>query len=350
MTDLVGANLGVVCDGRDNSAALTSLFAAITSGSRVTLPSGVCRFSGPLTLPGVDDVRLDAGGCVLTYTGSYLWCDLVTLGTSVGASGNWCSAAGWKISDFTIRSLTPMLAGAGLKLNDVCDSVIDNFTGDGNKRGNGNLFNGMHWDGGNSVTWNGGCARGKNAAFIVNGDFGQQFTDPTLAGGITLVQSGDGLVVGGNVGGLQVDQTNILENRRNVVIDNSQIGLANNQLFFGPHCTVDVTSGSPDQGFIVNDFGGPLSYLFYKGWIASSGGFGMGFGPGVKWQAQLDGATVLGNKGDGIIVLSTGVTLSVVGGRVQGNGGYGIHTVPGVSVTTSGVLFGGNGLGDMGVG
>lgn len=310
----------------DNTAALQALFDSITPGSAVALPPGPILFSALLTLPAVNHVNFYGNGSELIYTGPAGAGDLITLGTTVPTG---LSVGEWSVYDLTILSNVKLTAGAAFRANDLCDSVFYNPTLGGNILGNANLWTGGHFNGGNSITLVGGRARGQNAALIVNGDPNVQFTDFLLTGGIVLVQSGTGLVVGGNVGGLSVDQAAILENGINVAIDNSQVNVANSQLFFGPLAAIDKTLGDPGQGIVINDPGGPLSYLTLNGtWISSASSLGLAAGYNVRWVIQITGGTII-DCGYGIVLESPNVELQATGTAIRNSAGYGIMNLLG---------------------
>ena len=286
---------GARCDGvTDDTAALSAWAAAAAPNSRMVVP-GICVFKGPIAFPRINDVAIEGAGhpSQLLYAGSATTGNIVTIGTSIGN----CSVTGWSIHGVRLMSNTVMTGGDALLLNDVCESDIDNVDVGGDLGGNQNWFNAVHFNGGNAIRMRGYSFSGSGAAEIINGDSSIQFTDMFQVNG-KLTHSGKGLVVGGNVGGLIVDQTDILLNGANVVVDQSQAPVPNSQLFFLGGAAIDATnnglSGASGIGLEIKDAGSPNSVLTMVGpWLASSGKQCLEVDSGTNWQIDLVGGNVV---------------------------------------------------------
>ena len=93
--------------------------------------------------------------------------------------------------------------------------------------------------------------------------------DPMFVQGIVF-NSGTGIHLCGGVGGFEADQTSVIGNGTNVLIDRACAAKANTQMFFGTAFVSDTTAASPGIGVHVSDPGAPNWILIYKGWLASA--------------------------------------------------------------------------------
>lgn len=263
---------GAHCDGvTDDTAALQSWLSTFAPFTQAVIP-GLCIFTAPLVAPSVDNVALwgTGKGSALIYAGASTTINGLTIG-SIVASG--CSVKGWTIQGVRVMSQTQMTAGDGLLIQDMCGSEISNLAvGDNPDLLNGDThwWNGLHFNGGNSIHMRGFFLAAKNTAEIVNGDANHDFTDLYQAQG-KIVNSTIGLNIAGRAGGVTTDQTDILENGTNIRVSQDQIAQGNNQIFFGPGVAIDATSGGAGIGIDVADPGGGEAMLVFAGtWLASA--------------------------------------------------------------------------------
>lgn len=353
---------GAICDGvSDDTAALRAWAAATRAGDRLTLPNATCRFEGPITFPTVDGVSIEGAGrqSELRYAGAATTGTLITIGRATDPEG--CSVKYWTIRDLRLVSDTVMTGGEAILFGHLCESEIRNISIGNDIYGDGNLFDGLHFAGGNSVRMIGYSIRTSNIGEIVHGDVDHQFTDLYQSGGGKIAKTRIGLLVGGRVGGLTVDQTDILLNGENIRIDRSRVPMANGQLFFGPGVAIDytrVTGGFSDGiGVRLDDAGSYSSQLVFSGtWLASAQKAANGdeakclyvSAASLDWRITYTGGVITNCDGDGIRSDSPRAALSVVGTRIgDDNTGFGVdQTVPNPRVILSGIAWGRNGRGD----
>lgn len=259
-------SFGAKCDGvTDDTTALQAWAAAVVADSAVFIP-GVCVFKATITFPLVNRVTMDGPGTLL-YTGSNTTSD----GIVIGQANVGCAVYGWTIKRLRLMSSTKMTAGDGFHALDACVINMHNITvGDG-LGGNQNWFNAVHFDGGNTVRVNNYAFSGGGAALTLNADNTYGFTDPFFTNGI-LVNSLIGFHLGGGVGGLTIDTTDVLQNGTNVLIDQAIQPKVNGTLFFGEGFLSDVTNptlypAAPQIGVHVSD---PDAVIVYKGWLSSA--------------------------------------------------------------------------------
>jgi hypothetical protein len=349
-------DFGARCDGStDDTSALTSWASAVRAGSRLVLP-GACIFKSPIAFPQVNDVTIEGSGHsgALIYAGALTTGNIITIGTTNGG----CSVVGWSIHGVRLMSNTVMTAGDALRLNDVCESDFANLDIGGDLGGNQNWFNAIHFNGGNSARLRGYSFSGSGSAELVNGDAGAQYTDLFQANG-KLSHSGVGLHIAGNVGGMVIDQTDILLNGANVLIDQSQTAVANSQLFFGFGVAVDATNnagGGSQIGIEFADAGGANSVVFFTGtWIGTSGRQCVLFDSGVQWQATFSGGSIANchppSSSNGALENdSLNTIIGVSGTKFFLNGGNGPdvnNTVANNSLSISGARFAANPNGNI---
>ena len=327
-------SFGGVCNGvTDDTAALINWANAATQYSTLAL-YGNCVLKSPLTFPIVNHVQITGKGSI-TYAGSSGTVNIIT----IGSTNNDCSVHDWFISDISIRSTTNMTAGDALRINDMCDSQLINVDVGRLLNGDGMLYNAIHFNGGNTVYYNGGGASAKNVAMIVNGDPTVQFTDFYL-NCTTLVQSKIGLEVAGNVGGLNAVCGDILLNNVNIQVDRGVVNVANNQIFLGPNLALDQTTGGANHDLYITDPGGPYSLLFTSGtWIASAANDCIQVAPGVGWTIHMSGGTVYNCGGAGIYLPSSAVKIDISGVLMDYINNYAINN-PSATANKCAVTFG----------
>lgn len=358
-TKPTAAPFNAKCDGvTDDSTAMTAWAAAITTNSVAVLPNSTCVFKTPLVFAQVNGVTLRGEGrqSQLLYTGASTTANVVTVG-STAFPANGCSEYRWTVSNIRLMSSTVMTAGDGLFLGHMCESLLNNVEVGGDLGGgNANWFNAIHFYGGNTIHMKGYFFSGSNTGELINGDLTTQFSDMFQTGG-KIVHSAIGLKIAGNVGGFNIDQTDILLNNTNVLIDQSQVAVANVQIFFGPEVDSDLTQTGfgLGAGFVVADPGSGNSLLFFSGtWLASAqpgasgpGGACLWLQAGVQWRVTMSGGTMFGCKGDGLKNDSVATTVNVAGTYISNNSGYGVNNTSGVAnVVTQAAAYGGNTLGN----
>lgn len=334
LADLLGAALtpqmfGAKGDNsNDDTAALKAWAASASSGKALACPAGNYLFKDTIDFgSGKYHVSIKCSGSVFYYTGTDTTKTLFTAGAT---APNGCSDTDWVFEDFSVKSNTVMTAGDAFKLSDFCASELRNISVGRDLNGDQRLWNGLHFNGGNSVHYKGSGASARNVAMIVNGDPKIQFTDFWFDGGV-LLTSGTGLVIGGNVA-FNAISGDILENHINVLIDQSQVPAPNIQVFFGPNIAIDATTGAPDTGILVNDPGFSNSYLYFEGtWVASARGNCIVIN-GDQWQVNYTGGNV-GNCGaTGYYQSGNHVHANFVGTYIWGNQ-YGLTRKDGTTGT-----------------
>ena len=136
-----------------------------------------------------------------------------------------------------------MSGGFGVTFNEICDGELSEVTFGGQFGGSNAWYNAVHFNGGNTLHVRGVVVTGRNDGITINGDsVGNYFTDPYFHQ-VKIVGLPDvGLRIAGEVGGLTIDHADILENGENIRVDQSQVAVANGQLFFGPGAASDATN------------------------------------------------------------------------------------------------------------
>lgn len=341
---------GAKCDGvTDDSTALASWAASLTGGIAGYIP-GNCLFKTAFSFPTSNGTTIYGDGInsKLTYAGANTTNNVVTLGGTNTA----CTSTGWTLSNFQMVSTTIMTGGDALHVNGLCQVLINNIDIGGGSRGNSNFYNGIHFVGGNTVYMIGYQFRASNIAEIVNGWSSNQFTDMFQSHG-TVVGATVGINIAGNVGGFNIMNSDVLTNGTNYLIDQSQVGSPNLQVFFGPNTNSDVTTGGAGIGININDAGGSLSTLWFSGtWVASAGtgvaGKCLYAQSGVTWKITMTGGTVYNCQGDGIRNDSVNTVWNITGTTIRNNGAWGINnTVSNTNISINNVFFASNSSGNF---
>jgi hypothetical protein len=349
---------GAACDGAtDDSAALVAWAAAAVNGAYMVVP-GTCLFKSSLVFPaGVNYVRLTGG--TLLYAGDSTNITAV----KVGDPGHGvCEATGWSISGLRIKSSTPMTGGEALLLGDVCHfDINDLHVGGQFGDDNGNWFIGVHGAGGNSIHLRGLFARASNTAEVINGDVSVQLTD-WFQDHATIVKSGLGLDIAGNVGGFVMNSGDIVGNGANVRVTQDQIQVANHQVFFGSAVAIDGTDltsypSGTGIGIELTDPGSGSYLLFGGTWLSyASNQCAKIDTTASSWHILMSGGTVITCGSGG--ALSTGafdnestsssVQIQFSGTRFGLNNGQDIFNVSGAQpIALLGVTFDSAGYGKV---
>ena len=301
---------------------------AVQNAGDLVLPCGYSYFNSPLKAAGGKNgwtIRgKDGGECsILVYNGANTTNDIFVVG-DIGTADR---SYGVTITGFRLDSNTQMTAGDGMHLWHLLQSTVDPVIS--GQYGNGQFWNGIHFDevdivrvpkayfygAANDVVLVNGSKQSESwyanyvgEVRIGSGKIGP--SDPQLQRGGSGQYPQIGLHVAGSVGGLSVDDTDIIANHHNVVMDNSVTGLQNQSLMLGPGA---YTDSSVDDNIVLNDTGsvavpglGGTKRFFDYGWNGCAG-CASGKGNGVTIQNFTNGAVVL------------------AGYAIQGANGYGVY-------------------------
>ena len=349
---------GAKCDGStDDSTALSAWAASAANGAYMVVP-GTCAFKSPLVFPtGVNYVRLSGG--TLLYTGVATNITAVKIGDP---GHGFCEATGWNITGLRLRSSTVMTGGEAMLLGDVCHfDISDLRVGDQFGDSAINWFVGLHGAGGNSIHLRGLFAMASGTAEIVNGDSSVQLTD-WYQDHATIVKSGVGLNIAGNVGGFVMNSGDIVGNGANVRVTQDQITVANHQVFFGSAAAIDGTdlttypTGS-GIGFELADPGNG-SYLVFGGtWLSyASNQCAKIDATASSWHVLMSGGTVITCGSGGALATgafdnestSSSVQIQFAGTRFGLNNGQDIYNVVGAQpIAVQGATFDSAGYGKV---
>jgi hypothetical protein len=340
---------GAKCDGvTDDTVALQAWALGVVAGGTYYI-AGNCLFSAPLIFATAHHVSIfgDGYGGTLTYAGGATTGNIITIGTPNDASANYCSITGWTLQNVRFMSNTVMTAGVGVIINDPCEMHIIGITVGGNLGGNANWYNGIQFNGGNSIHMVGYNFSGSHIGEIINGDPAAGSVDMYQVEG-KITSSAIGLNIAGNVGGFNTNQTDYINNGTNVLVDQSQTAVANAQLTFGSSAQIDLTSGGAGIGFNLNDPGSSNSILILdNAWLASATNQCLVAQSGVQWLVNISGGLIYNCGSDGIKNLSLNTVFNISGTYVHNNGGWGINdAVANPNITIHSADFGGNVSGD----
>jgi len=350
---------GARCDGKtDDTQAITHWLSAGNSrGNSILIARpGRCIFTRALFFPsgGASNVSLRGAGpysTVFVYAGKANDIDLLTIGDGRSAYTQ------FSIGDFSLTSITPMIAGSALHLRGLQRSLVSNIIIDG-QEGAGNFWNGIWFDGIDSIVTSGqNYATAKRDAVRVNGIKNLGMADLTLSGWKISPPNGQvpnknqiGLHIGGGFGGLYcTGGTDIIGNGTNVVIDKKlNLSLPNREAAFDGMCAIDSSAYGP--GLALNEVGGN-NYLSFSGsWIASSHTDGIYITRGATGWISYTGGTIYNNGRDGVHDESGSVLLSYSGTIFRHNGqsgsGVGIYSVKSNNLVHLQVRFDANASGD----
>jgi Pectate lyase superfamily protein len=255
---------GAKADGAsDDSVAMQKWIDAMSKGSEGELPAGNYRFSIPLVAKFSEGSIKGAGPyrTVLTYGGRDSTSDILAIGDGKNQYRNWF------LSGFRVTSTTKMTGGAALRLKMLGRSMLRDIIADG-QDGNGNLWIGIWFDAIDVVSLNGFESRAQNDAIRVNGTKGPGPKADLFVLQGKIAESGVGIHIGGGFGGINVDQTDIIHNQINVLIDTAIVHEGNREVFFGLTSMND--SASQGDGVLVDDDLAGSATLVLGGWIASA--------------------------------------------------------------------------------
>ena len=153
--------------------------------------------------------------------------------------------------------------------------------------------------------------------------------------------------LGGAFGGLCVDQTDIIGNGRNVVIDTSLAHEGNREIFFGPAAMIDSAKTGASIT-LADTLAGTAAWLEFSGtWIASGTTDGFLSVPDVRWTVQFTGGNIFNFGRDGIHNESQKIRLYFNGTIIRNNRGYGVQSlVPNDTISLIDITYLSNAAGD----
>lgn len=244
----------------DSTASLQAWLDSISRYHPGYLPPGTYRFSTTLTVGARAGVVIEGAGgfnSILSYNGPATNIDLLQFGSMTGVS------AGWTLQGFRITSETMMTDGAGIHIQQMVRGTIYNVTVDG-QEGSFMLYHGIWFDRVDQVAFTHFTCNAQQDAVRVNGMAMAPRADLLIQIG-KISDSGVGIRVGGNFGGLCVDQTFISACARGIIIDNTLNAVGNRELFFGNGCVVDFCT----YDNVVIDEGGNGVTITINGWVVN---------------------------------------------------------------------------------
>ncbi len=347
-------SFGAVGDGAtDDTAAIVAWLAALQGSTPAVgyAPAGNYVFKSSLSIGagGKGEVCIYGDGpyqTIFTYAGSSTTLDMLTIGDGITECHN------WNFHDFRMTSSTTMTAGSAFRTKLLGRSFIRNVVMDG-QDGTGKFWNGFWFDAIDTTTLDGFEARGQNDGLRCNGKVGGPQGDLFIRSG-KIASCNVGLRIGGAIGGVNLDDTDIIVNNINVSIDQTIVATANNQIFFGKGLAIDTPLTGPSMQ--VLDLGASESYLFLTGtWIASSPNNGFNVGPGSTFKIAYTGGAILNNQHDGFYDGSGGTAkISLHGVVITRNGGsgtgYAVNSSAPVTIPINDCVFTGNVTGNIAAG
>ncbi|MBP2494726.1 hypothetical protein ABID82_007270 [Methylobacterium sp. PvP062] len=342
-------DFGAVGDGvADDTTALRSWLAALGLGRRGAMPPGLYRFTQPLQFPIVSNLSLAGSGShssVFWYDGPDAAKDIITIGdtTSSISQVRQCNLSG-----FRVASNLKMTAGAGLRMRGLVRSVLRDIIADG-QDGNGNLFHGLWFDQVDMVVLGQYEARAQGDAVRLNGALGNGAKAGLFLHQGKIAGSGVGIRVGGAFGGFSLEQTDVIANGTNMIVDTTLTAEGNREVFIGATVSFDSAQDASSASIVLDDS------LIANGIIAFTGTWntsGPGHGLWVKnWRGSdliWTGGTI-GAFTDNVRVDDASARATFSGGlAIRAARAYGVNpTVAGHAVVVSNVRGVGNALGTL---
>ena len=316
-------SFGAVGDGiADDTAAIERWLNSLQEGKVASAPAGTFRFTRPLYISH-DAITIRGAGLyqtVFMFAGESTTGDLITVGREDRVSKNLV------LSDFRIMSKTKLKGGAALRLHNLGRSNLYNIVVDG-QDGNGNLWNGIWFDGADFLVFKGFEARAQQDAIRICGAVGRGPKADLMMSDGKISGSRVGLRIGGAFGGLFVDQVDIIGNEQDVVIDTTLVAEGNREIFFGPTVAID----SPTRGAavsVIDSLANREAFLQFSGtWLASGVASGIVINPSTNWIVAFQGGTIFNFRKDGIENFSTSSRLFINGTIIRHNEGFGLKSI-----------------------
>lgn len=321
----------------DNYAAALAAYNAAPSGCAIKIPPGVYNF---LTAPTFGSKRLswigDGGReSVFNYAGVNTTNDCFTFGDGV------TELNGLRIEGIGFSSSTLMTSGAGVHFKLLTRSYITDVLFD-HQDGNGNFWHGMWLDGCDFVPVDGYQARAQQDGIRVNGAPGSATVgaraDFYLLNG-KIGKCTVGIHVGGAMGGVYVDASDIIGNLTNVLIDQTINTFGNNrETFFGPGCALDSagSSSTPFSGINL-DIQDTSGFVFFSSPWNASASILIRTGSSFTGVLKLDGGLLYnaintsGGPGNGIQIGNAAANIQVNSTRFKTINGTAITCPSGVT-------------------
>ncbi len=346
---------GYVTDGSvDYGSKIQATLDAIPTGGALLIPTGKWGTSVALTVsksmtiygfgPGSQILTSSATANIFTITGSRIL-----------------------FRDFSVWSSVTKSAGYAFAMTTPQDVVFENVhvgtpadvAADGNR-----LYKGVYFNGFDQCHWRGGYIYAQNDAVTIIGN-GAYKAGLWFNGGFRILSSAKAFYVGGNAGGIYIDEGDVSICEYGIYVDDVLAsGTHNREMFLGPLLSID---GTTKQGLYLA--ANSISTVSINGtWFASGQTSGLGSGMvevqpsqpadfrlnmiGVKvfnnklsgivindGAAQIVGCDIVNNGlisgGHGILLANTAVNdVLIQGNQIKENGtvttGYGIQVVSGV--------------------
>jgi hypothetical protein len=276
---------------------------------------------------------------IFLYKGSNTSTDCFTFGNYTTESN------GVRISGIGFSSYTTMRAGAGvhfklLTRSDLKDVLFDH------QDGNGKFYHGVWFDGVDASSLDHYQARGQGDAFRVNGAQGSASVGARADLFVTngkISGSGVGLHIGGAFGGFRMDNTDVIANAKNLLIDKMLNAYGNNrEIFFGSGVSFDSagTTAAPYSGtnIDIEDTGG---FIFFDDcWNASASTLmkiGSSFTGFIKWTGGFlfNAFNSYGGKGNAVEINNINTALEMKGTRFQFINGTAIKSMSGTNTAST---------------
>ena len=182
------------------------------------------------------------------------------------------------LAHLKILSNTRMTAGDALHLKQIARSTLYDVSADG-QDGNGNLWNGVHFDATDQITWDTFQLGAQNDGLLANGSPGGVIGDSLFisnnkiapANGTTMAH---GIHIAGGFGGFQCGHgSSLIFAQNNVLIDEAVTPTANRQVFFEDGCWVDSARGT--DNILINDPQSLGGFITINGWTATAVRYGI---------------------------------------------------------------------------
>lgn len=316
---------GALCNGSaDDAIAIQAWLNKAASNIALYAPAGHCVYKTALTMPsgGLSDVAIVGAGpgvTIFDYQGTNATNDVWTIGDGTNNYDQ------FYLQGFTVEATTSMSAGSLQHFKRLTRSQISNVVWDGQGGPHGN-YNGPFFDGVDFVTVNQFQAFAKHDAIDVDGISGGPAADLLVYGG-KITGTTVGIHIGGGFGGFVCDNTDISISGIGLLIDNGLTALGNREIFQGPGCIIDSSTG---DGVKLDDTISNSGTVQLDGWIASNGGAGVEVVADANVKLSISSPVIWNNAGDGIkIEDSTAFVFPSTGTLVHDNGGWGFNcTVP----------------------
>lgn len=313
-------DFGATGDGStDDTTAIQAWLVAITAGKVGYAPAGTYKFTAALSkaLSAFAIVGDGPYQTIFKYAGASTTIDLITIGD--GASGY----NSVYLHGFRIASDTTMTAGTGLRIRKLGRSSVHSVTIDG-QDGNGKLYHGIWFNEVDNVDFVDWDVKAAADGIRVNGGNDGRAGLMLFCG--KVLHCAVGLRVGGDFGGLYIDQGDIIENDINVVIDTTLVATANREIFFSQTAALD--SSRVGANLQVSDTLATGSSIIHMDgtWVSAAAQDGILIDASVSMNLMFMGGVLKNSGRDGIRNASTSSIIVAAPSRCTTNAGYGINS------------------------